>query len=165
MFWKVLKADSKSEDIVQTNNNGNNNQYAQYGLRLNRNVSNSGHPGQYKLKLLMIYDNKGTGIEAPSKMTAIHIFASLSKLSFNKITYKDLTYCSYQMEKKHQLKPEDYPRRETFSRQYPNAPIQICQGYHYRDEPAFQMDGCPFVYIINRHFQISVTFVVDYHFK
>ena len=49
-------------------------------------------------------------LKAHPLTTPIHnTLPHLSKLSFNRIAYKDLAYYPYRMERSHQLKPADYP--------------------------------------------------------
>ena len=54
------------------------------------------------------------------------------------------------MERKHQLKPEDYPRKETFSRKFASRQSRFVMDIIIGDEATFIMDGRSFVYMITR---------------
>ena len=79
----------------------------------------SGHPRTARTEG-NIYVVRGP-LEAHPLMTARHItLPHLSKSPFNKMTNKDLTTYPYRMERRHQFKPEDYPRHKAFSRWFTN---------------------------------------------
>ena len=95
-----------NQKTVQTNING---QVCQYGLRLNKNVSNRGC--HYALGSTLSKDS----------------YHMKKKSSFNRISNKDLTY--YSDGKGTSVKTRRLSKTRSIQQMFNNLPTHICEGY------------------------------------
>ena len=113
--------------------------FKEHGTTLNRNKQNSG--GKRTARTQENIEMVQNVIDENPRSTIRRNESGLSATTLHRILRKELRLKANKIQNKHQLLPNDYPRRMTFCNWLLQRHERFCEKLIMTDEAAFAMDG------------------------